>query len=186
MSELDLEKRARQLVGQSLSAVHYQKAGWAEPTWEIASHPDLHTVDLSVTLETAKGDRHWISWADEFNLHHGFGVTLKPIKVVDRDRGMITEMTGDPHWQNLLGQPITAALIHWERIREALRISLSLGVSICADYLRRLDYPQALELVFADGGRVRFDASRMEPNGKKLPFTNNLLVSFSPVSRDRR
>lgn len=179
MSELDLEKRARRLVGQSLSKVLYQQAGWSGPDWRVPGHPGLHTVDLAVYLETGSGELHRIGWADEFGLHHGFGVTTKPVKVPDRDRGVMADLSDDAAWRMLLDRPIQAARIHWESVREALRNSLSIGVSICADHLRRLDYPQSLELVFDDNAAVKFDATRIDPQGNRLPFTNNLLVSFA-------
>ena len=85
MEELELEKAARRIEGESLSRVYYQSAGGADsPAW---AGPGPHPVQLAVYLEMASGQIFRVYWADQFNLHHGHGIAIARTPVIDRDLG---------------------------------------------------------------------------------------------------
>jgi hypothetical protein len=171
MNELELELRARQLVGETIEEVHYQQLPW---TARAAIGDGSHGVELAVHLRMASGRRFRIGWADELGLHHGHHITVTELRVVDRDAGPLERID----WPR---RTIRAATIEWRDVREALRGSLRTMVGIGGDYLRRLDYPQTLQLDL-DGtapAQIFVSAARLGADGVASGFTNHLLVVFS-------
>lgn len=175
MEELELEKAARRIEGESLSRVYYQSAGGADsPAW---AGPGPHPVQLAVYLEMASGQIFRVYWADQFNLHHGHGIAIARTPVIDRDLGPVEEATMLPAWKDSIGLRIQSAMIQWRAVSEALRPSFIGLVAIHGDWVRRSDYPQALGLGF-DGGRQFFIAAAHLLEGKAAGFANSLLVVF--------
>jgi len=165
--EAELELRARGLEGATIERVLYQRAERVDDR----EHAVLHGVFLEL------GDRRVeIGTDDAFGAHHGFGVSLREKKLIDRAFGEIADVTDAPAWKAHAGKSITRARIAWGDVRASLRQSFAIGVAIHSDWLRRPDYPAALELDTA-GGRVTFAAARRGEDGI-VPFVNALLVSF--------
>ena len=168
MTELELELRARQLVGETIEDVQYQQLPWTERT-AIGEAP--HGVEH---LRMASGRRFRIGWADELRLHHGHHVTLSELRVIDRDAGPLERA----EWPR---RTIRGASIVWRDVCDALRGSFRTMVGIGGDHLRRLDYPQTLQLDLdgTDLAHVFVSAARLVADGSAVGFTNHLLVVFS-------
>ena len=86
-----------------------------------------------------------LEWADDLGLHHGFHLALREVTGFDEDRGRVVEVTDEWARNGRLGR-IARATLEWGDARADLRSSLSIGVAIHADYLRRSDYPRTLTL----------------------------------------
>ena len=165
--ETELELRARGLEGATIERVLYQRA---ERTDE-KEHAVLHAVFLEL------GSRRMeIGTDDAFGAHHGFGVSLRERRLIDPAFGEIVDVTGAPAWAPHAGKTITRARVAWGDVRSSLRPSFAIGVAIHSDWLRRRDYPAALELD-TSAGRVTFAAARRDKDGI-VPFVNALLVTF--------
>lgn len=174
--ELDLELRARELVGETIADVCYQQLRWSD---EVSRE----SVELAVHLHMRSGRRFRVGWADELGTHHGHGVTVSEVRRIDRDAGPIQPI----EWPSGAGRTIRAAIIHWRSVRDALRGSLSTMVAIGGDHLRRLDYPQTLQLDLDDGSEVSqvfITAARREGDTVR-GFANHLLVVFSRAELER-
>lgn len=171
--ELELEQRAHRLRGEVLRAVHYQRGEELE---------DVDSVGHLVFLDFESGARVAIGCSDELRYKHGFGITVRPQRVIDTAFGPAVDMSDTTRWKSRIGRSVTSARIHWDDIKERLRPTLAIGVAIHADHLSRLDYPQTLELDF-DGQSVFFAAARPSKGGA-VPFVNELLVFFSDASRE--
>jgi hypothetical protein len=168
--ELDLELRARELVGETIADVGYQQLRWS-------ADGSLESVELAVHLHMRSGRRFRIGWADELGTHHGHGVTVAEVRRIDRDAGPVQSV----EWPR---RTIRAATIHWRSVRDALRGSLSTMVAIGGDHLRRVDYPQTLQLDLADDSAICITAARREGDTVR-GFANHLLVVFSRAELDR-
>lgn len=175
--ELELEKRAHELRGEKLKAVHYQRG---------IESDDFDSVGHLVFLDFKSGRRVAIGCSDELRYRHGWGISVKPQRVIDTAYGKPKDVSKSPRWSSRIGRTITQAGIHWDDIKEALRPTLAIGVAIHADHLSRLDYPQTLELDFGDDNegenKVLIAAARRSGTGA-IPFVNQLLVFFSAESR---
>jgi hypothetical protein len=167
--ELDLELRARELAGETIADVCYQQLRWSDDV-------PPHAVELAVHLHMRSGRRYRVGWGDEFGLHHGHGITVAEVRRIDRDAGPAQPID----WP---ARTIRAATIHWRSVREALRGSLSIMVGIGGDHLRRLDYPQTLQLDLDDDSQIFVTAARREAGGAR-GFANHLLVLFSRAELD--
>jgi hypothetical protein len=171
-SELDLELRVRQLEGETLARVHYQQLRWSAPAMP---HSPPHSVELAVLVECQSGRKFRFGWADELGLHHGHGITLSEVRVFDRDAGPLTEVT----WPRTR---IGAASVLWRNIDDSMRGGFLVGIG--ADYLRRQDYPQSIQLDLDGGGQIFVSAARLTEDGAQ-GFTNHLLVLFSRDELER-
>jgi hypothetical protein len=175
MEELDLEKAARALEGETLAGVSYQSVRWSSSSaWE---GPGPHPVPLAVYLESVSGQRFRVHWADQLHLHHGHGIAIAPVRIVDGDLGPVQEVGDQPAWAPLVGTRVRSAIIHWRNVREAQRSSIGAMVSVHGDYLRRRDFPQTLELSFEGGAQVFLCAAQLV-DGRGVGFANDLLVAF--------
>lgn len=166
--EGELELRARGLEGRAIERVLYQRA----ERLDAAEHAVLHCV----FLELEGGRRSEIGTDDAFGSHHGHGVSLRERRVIDRAFGEIVDVTDTPAWAPHVRKAITRSRVAWGDVRSSLRQSFAIGVSIHADYLRRPDYPAAIE-IDTTAGRVTFAAARRGEGGI-VPFVNALLVTF--------
>ncbi len=167
-AEAELELRARRLEGETLARVSYQRAERVDER----EHAVLHAA----FLELGSGARVAIGTDDAFGSHHGFGISIAHKSIVDRAFGEVTDVSDAPAWKPHIGLVIRRTRVLWGDVRESLRSSLSIGVSIHADWLRRADYPAALE-IDTSAGSVTFMAARRGDDGV-IPFVNALLVSF--------
>jgi len=170
VQELDLELRAREVAGETIAEVCYQQLGWS------STEVSRDSVELAVHLHMRSGRRFRVGWADEFGLHHGPGITVSEVRRIDRD-------AGPTHPIDWPARTIRSAMIHWRSVRDALRGSLSTMVAIGGDHLRRLDYPQTLQLDLDDGSQIFITAARREDGGAR-GFANHLLVLFSRADLD--
>jgi hypothetical protein len=169
LSEQGLEERARRLEGHVLRGVTYQG--------DASVAGDVHTTTHAVHLELGLG-RIEVTAADELGIVHGAGISLRDRKVVDRAYGPLHAASVESAWQPLIGTVVKRAIIHWGDIFTSLRGSLSVGISIHADHLRRRDFPMTLELGFAHG--VAFvSAARLGRDGRAKPLEPELVVYFS-------
>jgi hypothetical protein len=164
--EAELELRARSLEGETIERVVYQRA----ERLDEKEHAVLHCV----FLELASKVRIAIGTDDAFGSHHGFGISLREKRVIDRAFGEIVDVTDSPLWRAHASQTITRARIAWGDVRASLRQSFAIGVAIHSDWLRRPDYPAALELD-TSAGRVTIAAARRGDEGI-VPFVNALLI----------
>ena len=165
--ESDLELRARALEGATIERVVYQRA----ERLDEREHAVVHAAFLELGAIRVE-----IGTDDAFGSHHGFGVSLREKRVIDRAFGEIVDVTDTPAWAPHRGKPITRSRVAWGDVRSSLRTSLAIGVGIHADWLRRADYPAAIE-IDTDAGRVTFAAARRAEGGI-VPFVNALLVTF--------
>ncbi len=166
--EAELELRARGLEGATIERVLYQRAERVDEK----EHAVLHCA----FLELENGRRIEIGTDDAFGSHHGFGVSLRERRVIDRAFGEIVDVTDAPAWTPHVRKAISRSRVAWGDVRSSLRGTLSIGVSIHADWLRRADYPAAIE-IDTTAGRVTFMAARRGEDGI-VPFVNALLVTF--------
>lgn len=165
--EAELDVRARGLEGAVIERVLYQRSERLDAT----EHAVLHCVFLEL------GERRIeIGTDDAFGSHHGFGVSLRNRRVIDRAFGEIVDVTDAPAWKPHARKAITRSRIAWGDVRSSLRQSFAIGVAIHSDWLRRPDYPAALE-IDTTAGRVTFAAARRGEDGI-VPFVNALLVTF--------
>jgi hypothetical protein len=165
--EAELELRVRGVEGASITRVLYQRAERIEDK----EHAVLHAVFLEL------GDRRMeIGTDDAFGAHHGFGVSLRERRVIDRAFGEVVDVTDAPAWMPHARKAITRARVVWGDVRSSLRQSFAIGVAIHSDWLRRPDYPAAIE-IDTEAGRVTFAAARRGEGGI-VPFVNALLVTF--------
>jgi hypothetical protein len=168
--ELALELRAHELVGETIAEVAYQQLRWRDDA-------PPHSVELAVHLHMRSGRRFRVGWGDELGLHHGHGITVAEVRRIDRDAGPLRYVD----WP--AATRIRAASIHWHSVFDALRRSFSVLVGIGGDYPRRADYPQTLQLDFADATQAFITAARREGAAAR-GFTNHLLVVFSRADLD--
>ncbi len=168
VTERDLEERARLVEGETLVRVLYQRPR------ELGVE---HAVERAVYLECESGFRAAIGTSDELRVHHGFGVTVGEQRVIDPAWGEIVDVSSDVRWKGRLGSRIVRAMIRWDDVRERLRSSLSIGVSIHADYLRRQDFPASLDLDIG-GSVISFMAARRARDGTLALLESALLISF--------
>jgi len=180
--ELALERRAARLEGEVLAAVLYQQLRWSGPAEWAGEGP--HSVELAVHLQMASGRRFSITWADELELRHGFGVAVDEVRVLDPDRGPLHDLSHASPWAGLLGRRVQRGRVHWRPVERALRSSLRAMVAVHADHLSRLDFPQTLELELEEAGSVYLAAARLHEGGA-LGFTNHLLVLFTRGELER-
>lgn len=166
--EVELEERARRLEGKTLRAVKYQ-GSWTK-------HEGVHSITHAVYLELDE-TRIEITSADELGIVHGLGVSIRERKVLDPAYGAIASVGGEPEWKPHVGSAIVRAVVHWDDIFERLRGSLSIGISIHADYLRRRDFPMTLELAYPSGS-VFVSAAQLA-KGVARPLAPELVVFFS-------
>ena len=165
--EAELELRARGLEGAVIERVLYQRA----ERLDEREHAVLHAVFLEL------GERRIeIGTDDAFGSHHGFGVSLRERRVIDRAFGEIVDVTDTPAWAPHARKAITRSRVAWGDVRSSLRQSFAIGVAIHSDWLRRPDYPAAIE-IDTEAGRVTFAAARRGEGGI-VPFVNALLVTF--------
>ena len=164
--ELKLEKRANKLRGEILKAVHYQRGTESD---------DFDSVEHLVFLDFKSGNRVAIGCTDELRYKHGWGISVKPQRVIDTAFGPAVDVS--KRWAPRIGRKITKAQIHWDDIEERLR-SLSIG-GMYGAHFGRTDHPQTLELDL--GGHPVFIAAA---RGAAGPFVHQLVVFFSPASRE--
>jgi hypothetical protein len=165
--EAELDVRARGLEGSVIERVLYQRSERLDAT----EHAVLHCVFLEL------GDRRMeIGTDDAFGSHHGFGISLRERRVIDRAFGEIVDVTDTPAWRPHAHKAITRARVTWGDVHSSLRTSLAIGVGIHADWLRRADYPASIEIDTVVGC-VTFSAARRGEDGI-VPFVNALLVTF--------
>ena len=171
-AEADLELRARSLEGAKIERILYQRS----ERLDEKEHAVLHAVFLELGQRRIE-----IGTDDAFGAHHGFGVSLRDKRVVDRAFGETVDVTDTPAWTPHAGQTITRARVAWGDVRSSLRQSFAIGVAIHSDWLRRPDYPAAIEIDTA-AGRVTFAAARrgVTDTGDPgiIPFVGALLVTF--------
>ena len=171
--EAELELRARSLEGATIERVLYQRAERIDEK----EHAVLHAV----FLELAGDRRIEIGTDDAFGAHHGFGVSLREKRVIDGAFGEVVDVTESTAWTPHARQTITRARVAWGDVRSSLRQSFAIGVAIHSDWLRRPDYPAALE-IDTTAGRVTFAAARrgVTDDGEPgiIPFVGALLVTF--------
>jgi hypothetical protein len=166
--EAELELRARSLEGATIERVLYQRA----ERWDDANeHAVLHAVFLELGAR-----RMEIGTDDAFGTHHGFGISVRERRVIDRAFGEVVDVTASTAWKPHVGKEITRTRVGWGDVRSSLRTSLAIGVGIHADWLRRADYPAALE-IDTTAGSVTLMAARRSEDGI-VPFVNALLVTF--------
>jgi hypothetical protein len=168
--EAELELRARALEGLAIARVLYQRAESIDET----EHAVLHVVYLELATASKLVE---VGTDDAFAAHHGFGISLRERAVIDRAFGDVTVATNTNAWRAHKNRAISRARILWGDVHASLRSSFAIGVAIHSDWLRRADYPAALELE-TDAGRVTFTAARRGEGGAIIPFVNALLVSF--------
>ena len=166
--EAELELRARSLEGATVERVLYQRS----ERLDDREHAVLHAA----FLELAGGRRMEIGTDDALGSHHGFGLSVRERRVIDRAFGELLDVTDTPAWHPHVSKAITRSRLAWGDVRSSLRTSLAIGVGIHADWLRRADYPAALE-IDTIAGRVTFLAARRGEDGI-VPFVNALLVTF--------
>ena len=171
--ELELERRAHELRGQTLRKVWYQHG---KESGEVDSVGHLAFLDFE------SGTRVAIGCSNELRYRHGWGITVRPQKVIDTGYGAPVDVSGS-RWASRIGKTIAHARIHWDGIKDRLRSSLAIGIAIHADHLSRHDYPQTLELDFSGGDSVFFAAARQSREGT-VAFVNELLVFFSHADRE--
>jgi hypothetical protein len=176
MSEIALERRVRRVEGCVLAKILYQRAPFCEVAPLAWSTREPHPVEAAY-VETDTGRIFRIFWADEFHLRHGFGVSLKETRVIDRDLGPLEDLSTSAGWRELVGQRMTASLVHWQTIEKALRSSFRIMVAIHADHVSRWDYPETIELGFEGGQKRYFSAAALRPPSTIVRFTNHLLIS---------
>ncbi len=169
ISEVELEERARRLEGKTLRAVKYQGA-WTR-------NESVHSVTHAVHLELDNG-RIEVTSADELGIVHGLGISIRDRKVLDPAYGPIASVGSEPGWKPHVGSSIARAVVHWDDIFDRLRGSLSIGISIHADYLRRRDFPMTLELAYPSGS-VFVSAAQLTGDRVARPLAPELTVFFS-------
>ena len=59
------------------------------------------------SMEMASGRRFRFGFADELGLHHGFGITVHEVRVIDKDAGPLSDVTDS--WPTF--RPITGASV---------------------------------------------------------------------------
>jgi len=154
--------------------VRYQRPVRLE---EIRAGAEVHSVLHLVWLDFESGLRIAVGYADELAVHHGFSISLRERRVIDPAYGAVDDVGGTPCWAPRVGRRVERANILWDDVYDRLRPSLGIGVTIHADYLRRLDYPQTLALDMGEAGsafvavafeselRVLFSRERAEALG---------------------
>jgi hypothetical protein len=176
--EIAFERRVRRLEGQTLARVFYQQGDTPGETPAAWGGRGPHPVGAAMHWQTAEGKRFRFAWADEFGLHHGFGVTVKEASDIGHHQGPCIELTHGPVWRAYCGRRIESANVIWRPISSALRPSFQVMVAVCGDHITRADFPQTLAIGFAGGGELFVSAAKLRPDGTALGFTNNLLVLF--------
>jgi len=179
VTEIDLEKRARSIENTIIVKVWYQQL---EDGVKSYSNNGFHSIDTAVYLKTENNRTFKIFWADEFGLHHGFGISIREIRVMDKEEGVFVEVTHDKDWQGVIGKKITSAQVHWQDVIENMRDRLvpMLGMG----YITRNDYPQTIELKFDTGEQVFVSAIKITGENKCIPFTNHVTTFFSKQAID--
>lgn len=173
-AELELEQRAIRLEGETLVRVCYQRPRLLDG---IRAGAALHPIEHRLVFDFASGTKVAIDYSNELSTRHGFGVSLRELRVVDPAYGPIEDVGDTPRWAPLVGRAIARARIVWDDVRDRLRGTFAIGVAIHSDYLTRRDFPSALELAIGDT-RVLIAAARLAADGTIVPYANELLVSF--------
>jgi hypothetical protein len=179
ISELELEQRMRLPEQQVLTRIWYEQNMHTSHAFDCS---DFHSIERVIYFETASGKKFKMQWADELGIYHGFGISLKAIPAIDANGAQLTEVTDHPAWEPYREQPITTVHVHWQRILDNMRTNL---VPVCGiGYLRRIDYPQTLELIFKNNSRLFISVLKIDPSYHNIPLTNNLTIFFNSQQFD--
>jgi hypothetical protein len=180
VTEIELEKRARSIENTTILKIWYQQM---EDGTQSHNCVDYHSVETAIYLQAENKKIFRISWADEFGLHHGFGISIREIRMIDKSEGLFTEVTNDKDWKGMVGIKIESVQIHWQNVIENMRSGLvpMLGMG----FITRRDYPQTIEINFETGQQVFVSAMKITEDSKCVPFTNHVTVFFEKKMIDR-
>lgn len=169
-SELALEQRCRELIGQKIENVQYYG------TFEIFEN--AHSVSRSVYIFTSDRRIHRFGFEDEFSLRWGFGISVKSVVgVFPKDDEEQLHEVQDLWKQRIDSSQIADVRLHWRYIEDSHRVLFhSYG---------RNDYPQDLELILENGKRIFIGVTRILEGDRCKLFTNHLTVFFDPIQRER-
>ncbi|MFB9237293.1 hypothetical protein ACFFWC_17320 [Plantactinospora siamensis] len=174
------DRRVDSLPGRRIRSVDYWdlRAVGREPEWDFG---EFHLATMGVQLTTDTGPVT-VTWAATF---HPYGVDVFPEPIVhhlDEDGAQRVGPGADSPWKALLGQPVRAATVSWDRftLGPAMR---SNGQVIGPPYEEEI--PTALRLDF-DGGPVWFVAGTprfQEPFDLIVPGDDIVVVFAASTMR---
>lgn len=180
ISEFEFEQQVRSIETASLVNAWYELDDDARPTG--ADELEFHSIARALYLQTADHRYFRIAWADEMNIYHGFGISLKQVSLYPDRLPQLLCVTAHPAWQRFLHTPVLSTVIHWEYVVDNMRSRL---LPICGmGYLRRSDYPQSIELIFGRNSSLLFSALAITDAGNSSTMTNHLTIFFSKAKHD--
>ncbi|MDF2188617.1 hypothetical protein [Paraflavitalea sp. CAU 1676] len=180
MTEFEFEQQVRSIESAVISNVWYETD--EEDALPNTGEPDYHAVSRAVYLQTADQRYFRITWADQLNIYHGFGASLKQVPLYPERNPQLIPAGHLPVWQQFFGKPVRSTTIHWQFVLHNMRHRLVplLGMG----YLRRTDYPQTIELLFDQETSLFFSALSIGENDQVATMTNHLTVFFSKTKHD--
>jgi hypothetical protein len=180
ITEMDLEKRACSFENKTITGVLYQQLDNGSEHYQ---KNDFHSVDTAVYFKTSDHKIYQIYWVDELGLYHGFGISLKETAVINKDEGILTDVTNDNAMKNLIGMRTKTVRMYWQNVIDNMRTSLVpfLGMG----HIHRQDYPQTIEILFEGGMQLYISVLKITDDNVCIPFTNHLSVFFDKQIIDR-
>lgn len=180
INEFQYEQQLREIESATIINVWYEMDEGEEISFDEKA--GFHSVDRAVYLQTADQRYFRISWADDLNIHHGFGVSFKQVKLYpERNRQLVLVNLSFP-WQDFLGKPVLSTRIQWELVLKNMRSPLRPLFGI--GYLRRWDYPQSIELSFGQNKSLFFSSLSVDETGNISTMTNHLTIFFSAAEHN--
>jgi len=180
ITEFEYEQQVRSIETASLINAWYETGEDATPPG--AGDLEFHSVTRALYLQTADHRYFRITWADELNIYHGFGVSLKQVSLYPDRNPQLLHLSNHPAWRPFFNTPILSTRIHWQYVLDNMRGRL---LPFCGmGYLRRTDYPQSVELLFEPGCSLFFSALSIDEAGNSATMANHLTIFFSKTKHD--
>ncbi|HET7898753.1 MAG TPA: hypothetical protein VFL47_13810 [Flavisolibacter sp.] len=168
--------QCRQLMGETVSRVEYNEVKGPD---DAAEHQELDSVDSTISLFTKSGHVVLIG-SRRINFYPGEKMALYRLDVQHSKNPVLPkeqhsrDVSQDAVWKHVAGSRIADVKVFWEKAQLALP-----DTAEAMDY----HYPQALALLFSNGGEVFISAAELlgKQELKTRKGVDNLLVTASPT-----
>ena len=171
MTRDEYEKRARSLIGNTITTVVYHEIDYGDGEFHFFDDPRFDSVDHGLELELGTGEPVSITWGAEF---YQYGVSLindAMSTVLSSSRSLDVSHTG--RWQSILRITIESADVFWSWCEESGKPET------------RVYYPQDLLLGFAGKNPIVISALEIRDGEWCMGMMDNITV-FDDVEMAKR
>jgi hypothetical protein len=161
-NKIRYENSVAEIIGRSISKVRYIEIDYQDqlPYWE---NEYFHNIDFGVELETENGNFFRIKWDSEF-FQYEISLNKGTLKDKFSDGIFVWDVTRHAKWIPYINIKIVDVKIYWSWVKVEGK---------------RFDYPQDLEMIFANGEKIYFSASQyFEDRDELFGFSDEVTVIF--------